>query len=288
MSTLMLIPILFACFFNLITAAPDAKVAIRGRYPVDEAIEQRAACNADNVLRALRANSVAATHFCSDYIHIPVVTVFKSVPSITATTQVTIFPMAIRKLTQTVTSTVFETPNSAYFPSSLPDYVAQYPTSRISSGCSCLSVPTSTDTVTASYSTVYRAVTTTTTSTLTGPCATGTLYAGAYNISSPAADATRFTLDVDAYTCCSICNSPGQGPFSSCIAWAFVTQQTADHGALEGVCTSILAGPPFSNYKLPNCYHSGLEPGAIKADKAKFPGQVGGGGNCASGITVTG
>lgn len=97
MSTLMLIPILFTCFFNLITAAPDAKVAIRGRYPVDEAIEQRAACNADNVLRALRANSVAATHFCSDYIHIPVVTVLKSVPSVTATTQVTIFPMAIRK-----------------------------------------------------------------------------------------------------------------------------------------------------------------------------------------------
>ena len=223
-------------------------------------------------------------------------------------------------MTQTITSTAIATPNSAYFPGPLPDYVSQYPASRINSGCSCLSIPTSTETVTASYSTVvrspppafllsllapkttrqqkltshpfslqqqYRDVTTTTTSTLTGPCATGTVYTGAYNISSPAADATLFTLDADAYTCCSICNSPGEGPFSSCIAWAFVLQKAAA-GTTKGVCTSILAGPPFSNYKLPNCYHSGLEPGVIRVNKGKYPGQVGGGGNCASGITVTG
>lgn len=95
MLTRLLTHTLFACLFNLVTAEPDAsdaKVAIRGRYPAHEGIEQRAACNADNVLRALRANSVDATRFCSDYIHIPVVTVFKSVKRVTATTQVIFFP----------------------------------------------------------------------------------------------------------------------------------------------------------------------------------------------------
>lgn len=54
-------------------------------------------------------------------------------------------------------------------------------------------------------------------------------------------------------------------------------QLETDNGAREGG-TSILAGPPFSNYKLPNCNHSELEPGAIQVDKAKYPGQVDGGG----------
>lgn len=35
--------------------------ACRGRYPLDQALERMAACNSDNVLRALRANFVPAT-----------------------------------------------------------------------------------------------------------------------------------------------------------------------------------------------------------------------------------
>lgn len=91
MFTRLLIHILFTFLFNLVIAEPDAKVAIRGHYPVNEAIEKRALCNADNVLRALRANGVQATSFCSHYVHVPVVTVFKSVQGVTATTRVTFF-----------------------------------------------------------------------------------------------------------------------------------------------------------------------------------------------------
>ena len=87
----LLIHILSAFLFHLVIAEPDAKVAIQGRYPVNEAIEQRELCNADNVLRALRANGVQATSFCSDYVHVPVVTVFKSVQGVTATMRVTFF-----------------------------------------------------------------------------------------------------------------------------------------------------------------------------------------------------
>ena len=39
------------------------------------AVERRAACNQDNVLRALEANAASATPFCSSYLNIPVKTV---------------------------------------------------------------------------------------------------------------------------------------------------------------------------------------------------------------------
>ena len=44
--------------------------------PNPKAIEERATCNADNVLRAFRAsqNFVAAVSFCSQYISLPPVT----------------------------------------------------------------------------------------------------------------------------------------------------------------------------------------------------------------------
>ena len=58
---------------------------IRGRN-VEAAIAQRGVCNADNVLRALRANSASASTFCSSFINIPGATVFKSVHGVTATT----------------------------------------------------------------------------------------------------------------------------------------------------------------------------------------------------------
>ena len=58
---------------------------IRGRSP-DAAIANRAACNSDNVLRALKANSASASPFCSSFIDIPGTTIFKSVAGVTATT----------------------------------------------------------------------------------------------------------------------------------------------------------------------------------------------------------
>lgn len=58
---------------------------IRGRH-ADAAIANRAICNSDNALRALRANSASASPFCSTYIHIPGSTTFQSVAGVTATT----------------------------------------------------------------------------------------------------------------------------------------------------------------------------------------------------------
>ena len=47
--------------------------------------DKRAVCNSDNVLRALRANSAAATTFCETFINIPTVTKTATVPGVTAT-----------------------------------------------------------------------------------------------------------------------------------------------------------------------------------------------------------
>lgn len=59
---------------------------IRGRH-AEAAIADRAVCNSDNVLRALKANSASATPFCSTYIPIPGSNhFFKSVAGVTATT----------------------------------------------------------------------------------------------------------------------------------------------------------------------------------------------------------
>ena len=63
--------------------ARDLSIRIRNG---EAAIVNRAACSADNVLRALRANSASASPFCSSLIDIPGTTVFKSVAGVTATT----------------------------------------------------------------------------------------------------------------------------------------------------------------------------------------------------------
>lgn len=78
-----LLLILFASI-NASALAGDVP-PIRGRN-VEVAVANRAVCNSDNVLRALKANSASASPFCSTYIHIPVSTVFKSVAGVTATT----------------------------------------------------------------------------------------------------------------------------------------------------------------------------------------------------------
>ncbi len=44
---------------------------------------KRAACNSDNVLRALQHAGASASSFCSSYIGIPVKTVYTDVPGVT-------------------------------------------------------------------------------------------------------------------------------------------------------------------------------------------------------------
>ena len=46
--------------------------------------DKRAVCNSDNVLRALKANSAAATTFCETFINIPTVTKTATVRGVTA------------------------------------------------------------------------------------------------------------------------------------------------------------------------------------------------------------
>ena len=64
-------------------------------------------------------------------------------------------PLEMHRSTQTATATVEAYPNSALFAAiELPTYILGYPPARVSSVCSCLSVPPITETVTAGYSTV--------------------------------------------------------------------------------------------------------------------------------------
>ena len=52
--------------------------------PIQHAQElKRAACNSDNVLRALQHAGTTASSFCSSYIGIPVKTVYTNVPGVT-------------------------------------------------------------------------------------------------------------------------------------------------------------------------------------------------------------
>ena len=91
-------------------------------------------------------------------------------------------------------------------------------------------------------------------------------------------DAYNFSLSTSsAYDCCNICNSGGQGPFASCVAWAWLG---------DGNCTEVLEGAPYADYMVPPCTHDGLKPGTIYVNKAKYPGDVGGKGQCASTLTV--
>ena len=93
-------------------------------------------------------------------------------------------------------------------------------------------------------------------------------FASAYNLS---------LSGPDDYECCQICNSGGEGPFASCVAWAYL----ADSG-----CTSILEGGIGTDYMEPPCTTYGHQPGTIYVDKAKYPMDIGGAGQCASQITI--
>lgn len=256
---------------SLNLVAPIAgEPALRGR-SIQQAREfKRAACTTDNVLSALRSAGATASAFCSSYLGIPVKTVYTHVPGVTPVIS-----------TQTVPAIASVTPNSAYYPNTLPTYISAYPTpSRISSGCSCLSVKQSstTSTISSGTSTVYSYTTTTTTTTLTGPCATATtgIYIGTHNISAPNADdsfSDLGTAEADPYTCCSICNSPFEGPFASCLVWAVIA----------GECKLVIQN---GNYMQPNCHAGGKEPATIDVNAKTYPKDVGGLGNCAGAVTV--
>lgn len=159
----------FAALFGLV--APIAgEPAMRGRSNLQAHEVKRAACTSDNVLRALQNAGATASSFCSSYIGIPVKTVYTHVPGVTPVmynifTSFHLLELAREfssellayihsRSTLTVPAIISATPNSAYYPNTLPTYISAYPTpSRISSGCSCLSVKQSTTTSTISSGT---------------------------------------------------------------------------------------------------------------------------------------
>ncbi|KAL3426876.1 hypothetical protein PVAG01_00385 [Phlyctema vagabunda] len=144
-------------------------------------------CNADNALRALRATQKAAeaTPFCRDYISIPVstITVASTTPVTTVTSTSTALNTVIQTSLTTQVATVVETSTSiltsvvlatevntvdgplatqTVFTTTtvaggfivgrgtipIPTFMREFPESRISSACSCLSLPTITSAVT--------------------------------------------------------------------------------------------------------------------------------------------
>ncbi|PMD12375.1 hypothetical protein NA56DRAFT_756665 [Hyaloscypha hepaticicola] len=126
--------------------------------------ERTNGCNADNCLRALLRYSAQAVPFCSSYISIPVVTVTvtgsaTATQTATITIPTTAFATATSVTVVDVTTTVSApiiAPRDVVFgqfatvaarDAPLPTYVSQYPASRVSSACSCLSVTPSTRTI---------------------------------------------------------------------------------------------------------------------------------------------
>ena len=100
-------------------------------------------------------------------------------------------------------------------------------------------------------------------------------YIGAHNISTP--HTYDYIQDLgsnfDPYTCCAICNNPGEGPFSSCLLWEII----------GGDCKLLINS---KNYMQPNCQADGKEPATIDVIAKTYPQAVGGTGNCAGAVTV--
>lgn len=70
--------------FSLSFVALLGLVGLIAGEPIQQAHElKRAACNSDNVLRALQNAGTTASSFCSSYIGIPVKTVYTHVPGVT-------------------------------------------------------------------------------------------------------------------------------------------------------------------------------------------------------------
>ncbi|KEY74484.1 hypothetical protein S7711_10856 [Stachybotrys chartarum IBT 7711] len=163
-----------------------------GDAPVE--IEERAdapamVCNADNALRALRATQRAAvaTPFCQQYISVPTstatvtitpTTFVSSTAVVTETNVYTEFVLETNIVTLTIdatnTVTVTQTITVPHTFAKrtevpVPSFMSQYPASRISSACSCLSVPPPSTTVTATADPITNYNVGTSTATLSVP-----------------------------------------------------------------------------------------------------------------------
>jgi hypothetical protein len=124
-------------------------------------IEDRAPCRNDKVLQALQEPSRAAvaTSFCQDYISVPTSTgtitytpILAGVKIVTATVPKTSTKTEVETSTNTVTVSVTKTstitktvtvphPKGKRTDVPIPPFLTQYPAPKISSACSCLSVP---------------------------------------------------------------------------------------------------------------------------------------------------
>ena len=206
-------------------------------------------------------------------------------------------------MTSTVTSVISNYPNGVHLQSlSKPSFLISYSATRISSGCSCLSLTPPTTTITATGSTVVSNplhshfhltsypihtlstksnpiqktvyTTQTSTTTLSGPCATNTPYLNAIALNpapdNMAADATtEFSFLNNAFDCCNECQNGGMY-FPNCVAYV----------AFQGTCTLVfnrgmVTGPACGNGD------------ATVVEKASEPDGLGGTGPCGTHITVS-
>lgn len=181
----------------------------------------KADCNGDNVLRALRRFSSDAVPFCETFI--------QSTSTVTATPSTTVYPTAYVALTTTDatevdvvlttltggatatsdgTLTVTSTVSSDYTnipppykravaSTPLPSYVSQYPASRVSSACSCLSLGTAISTVTSTVSAPTFTSTVSVTSTVTDEETTTTVTTSVVSVTTT----TTVPLAVTTTTC---------------------------------------------------------------------------------------
>lgn len=239
------------------TASPNGRLSL----------QNRAVCNADNVLRALQApqNSVSASQFCYSL-------VLQGVPTTTLITAGVTPPPVIVTTTSTISRTVY--PNGLTLEQlPFPTFVRQYPAPRVSSGCSCLLGPKPTTTRTATGPTDTSTVITTTTSTLSGYCATAIEYPAAYafvpSSSNQVVSATSVPLS-NAYDCCLKCQSY---VFNACLAYYNV----------PGVSCNLLVANIFPK---DNCKVVAGNAG-VKVATSSVPNHLGAKGPCANSIAVT-
>ncbi|KAI4192483.1 MAG: hypothetical protein LQ350_008636 [Teloschistes chrysophthalmus] len=229
--------------------------------PEAPSLEKRLVCSQDNVLRALQANSAAASPFCVTFGHIPI-------PTIT---------VPVRGVTPTVT-TVSSYYGKSYFPGgrylesiAVPSYLSQYSATRVSSGCSCL-VTSSTSTVTAAP-TMTTTVTNTVTTTLSdGPCGGTKTIPGGHTVTAagPVESVVHYDYDADAYTCCIDCLIQIKG---DCGAWDVV----------PGVSCTQIKTP--SIYLGARCADGPLN-GTIGVNLTKYPDALAALGPCAGTINT--
>ncbi|KAL8791598.1 MAG: hypothetical protein Q9195_005803 [Heterodermia aff. obscurata] len=264
------------CFIAHTTAVP-------GR---EWALEQRAVCNADNVLRALQApaNSVSASNFCYSLI-------LQGVPTTTLVKPAGVTPPpVIVTTTSTISRTVY--PNGLTLEQlPYPTFISQYPAPRVSSGCSCLLGPKPTTTRTATGPTDVSTLTalppytppkpkqqtstllTTTTITLTGTCATAIEYPGAYSLLPSSSNQAVSTYAVplsNAYDCCVRCLNT---VFNGCLAYYNI----------PGVSCQLLVANIFPK---DDC-RVVAGTGGVKVATSSVPNNLGGKGPCGVSIAVT-